>query len=243
MRVGGVYRPHYAWCMYYAAAQAKALGHKAMTVIEFGVAGGTGLMRLCRLREDTQKALGIEIILVGFDSGAGLPQSTDPRDTLYAWPAGSFRMDRGALEARIAGQAHLVLGDVAETVILWEPEARAPLGAVMFDLDYFTSTSAALPILTKKNLLPRVWCYFDDVCTGPEEAMTDRLGERAAINQFNDDPERAVHNDYLSRAFTFKGLAPEGWHQQIYLYHRLDHPDYNLCLVGAERDQLKLVNT
>jgi hypothetical protein len=245
LRVGGVYRPNYAWCMYYAAVEAKALGHKAVTIIELGVAGGNGLMCLCRHRKDIQKALGIEIVVVGFDSGAGLPQSTDPRDMLYAWPAGAYRMDRSALESRIGGQAQLVLGDVAQTVHAWNPEPAAPLGAVMFDLDYFTSTLASFALLAKQNLLPRVWCYFDDVCAGPEEALTERIGEREAIRQFNDDPERKVLKDHLSPAFTFKHFTPEPWHQRIYLYHRLNHPDYNVCLtVERQReDHLRLGNS
>jgi hypothetical protein len=223
--------------MYYAAAEAKALGHKAVTIVELGVAGGNGLVSLCWLRKDIQKALGIEIVVIGFDTGGRLPQSTDSRDVLYAYPASAYRMDRNALETRVAGQAQLVLGDVAKTVHAWNPDPAAPLGAVMFDLDYFTSTLASFALLTKESVLPRVWCYFDDICAGPEEALTDRVGEREAIRQFNRDPERTTRNDHLSQAFVFKYVRPEVWHQQIFLYHRLSHPDYDVCL-HAERLQI-----
>ena len=37
-------RMHYAYCMYMAALEAKTLGYKKISVIEFGVAGGQGLM-------------------------------------------------------------------------------------------------------------------------------------------------------------------------------------------------------
>jgi hypothetical protein len=226
--------------MYYAALQGKALGHTAVTVVELGVAGGNGLVCLCDLKRDIQSEVGITINVVGFDTGEGLPKSEDPRDTLYAWPTGSYRMDRDALEKRIGGQAELVLGSVANTIASWNPKTESPLGAVLFDLDYFSSTSAALSILTKENILPRIWCYFDDVHGGPEEALTERIGEREAIRQFNASPMREVLNDHLSPAYAFKFLQQESWHERIFLYHRMSHRDYNVCLVGVDRDQLQL---
>ena len=239
LRAEGVKRPHYAWCVYFAALQARALGHKAITVVECGVAGGNGLVCLCEHKKDIEEALGIEILVVGFDTGAGLPASSDPRDILYCWPEGSFVMDRAALEKRIAGRAQLMLGDVAETVTGWQPEPHAPLGAVMFDLDYYSSTMSALPLLTKENVLPRVWCYFDDVCAGPEEAITDIVGEPAAIDDFNNSPDRKKLDDNISLTYSFKRMQPQAWHQQIYVYHRIGHPHYNTCIT-RNRDPLQL---
>src|SRR6266567_675436 len=239
LRAGAVDRPHYGWCLYFAAREAKALGHKAMTVVEFGVAGGNGLVCLCAHKEALEKELGIEILVVGFDSGSGLPASNDPRDILYCWPEGSFVMDRAALEKRIGGRAQLVLGNVGQTVAAWQPSPHAPIGAVMFDLDYYSSTTSALPLLTKNNVLPRVWCYFDDICTGPEEAVTDLVGERAAIAEFNLSPDRMMLNDNISLVHSFKSTQPQSWHQQIYVYHRINHPDYNTRITG-NRDQLQL---
>jgi hypothetical protein len=220
--------------------QAKKLGYKAMTVVELGVAGGNGLTCLCWHRKEIQKELGIEIVVVGFDSGTGLPASTDPRDLPYHWSTGSFVMDRQALEERIAGQAQLVLGDISSTVTTWNPERGAPLGAVMFDLDYYSSTTAALAFLTKENVLPRIWCYFDDVCGVPEEAHTDSIGEMQAIKEFNLKPERRILRDHISPALVFKGLSPEYWHQQIYLYHRFSHPEYGSYLRGNKAKDLQL---
>jgi hypothetical protein len=241
LKIGAVNRPSYAWCLYYAAQQAKALGYSAITAVELGVAGGNGLVCMCEHRKTIKKELGIEVVLVGFDAGTGLPESSDARDVLYFWPAGSFVMDRGALEARIAGQATLVLGDISKTALAWNPSPDAPLGAIMFDLDLYTSTSAALAFLTKHNVLPRIWCYFDDVCGGPENAFTDSIGEREAIKQFNLKPERKLMNDHLSPAYAFKNVAPESWHQQIFLYHRMSHPQYSTCMYAeGERDQLQL---
>ena len=241
VRASAVKRPNYGWCLYFAAQQAKLLGFKAVTVVELGVAGGNGLVCLCDMREEVKAALGIEIHLVGFDAGSGLPESTDPRDVLYFWPSGSFEMNRPALEARIAGRAELVIGDISKTALTWNPNPDAPLGAILFDLDLYSSTMGAFPLLTKQNSLPRIWCYFDDVSGGPENMTTDSIGEREAIKQFNLAPERKDMRDHISPAYCFKNLPPEGWHQQIYLYHRFSHPLYNKCLYGdRERDQLQL---
>jgi hypothetical protein len=226
--------------MYHAAEMAKALGHKAVTILELGVAGGNGLVCLCEHREEIQKLLGIEIVVVGFDTGAGLPPSRDVRDLLYCWPTGSFKMDRGALEKRIAGRAQLVIGDVAKTVASWIPRPEAPIGAIMFDLDFYSSTVDALPLLTKANVLPRVWCYFDDIYGYSENCYTERIGVREAIREFGVAVERDILSDHLSPAFTFKGLQPEAWHEHIYLYHRFSHPDYNICLSRDERHELRL---
>lgn len=240
LKMRAVDRPVYGWCTYFAAIEARALGYKAMTAIEFGVAGGTGLVNLCRHKKEVQKALGIEIVVVGFDTGTGLPASHDARDLRYFWPPGSFEMDRAALEKRLNGQAELVLGDVADTVQSWRPREDAPIGAIMFDLDLYTSTMAAFQLFLKPNVLPRIWCYFDDISGYPANAYTDRIGEREAIREFNESPERQWLNDHLSPAYVFKGL-PWELKQDIYLYHRLSHPEYNTCLSGTDRHQLGLV--
>jgi hypothetical protein len=82
LKAGGFARPAYAFCLYNAALEAKALGHKAFTAIEFGVAGGRGLVILCNYRDEIERETGIKITLIGLDTGSGLPHSTDPRDLL-----------------------------------------------------------------------------------------------------------------------------------------------------------------
>ncbi|MFZ0273387.1 MAG: hypothetical protein WB524_26355 [Acidobacteriaceae bacterium] len=240
LRVGAVRRPHYAWCLHYAALQARGLGYRAMTVVELGVAGGSGLLCLCDHAAQVRKELGIDIRLVGFDSGGGLPTTTDVRDLHYLWPAGSFEMDRVALEKRLGGGAEVILGDVSQTIPRWQPSAEAPLGCVMFDLDLYSSTRDALPLLTKTNVLPRVWCYFDDIHGDPNMALTDFIGEGAAVREFNALPERSVLCDNVSPAHIFAGTSPEIWHQKMYIYHRLSHPQYETCL-SESKHHLPLV--
>jgi hypothetical protein len=151
LHAGAVVRPYYYWCVFNAAVEAKAIGHKAVTVIEFGVAGGNGLVCLLQFRKEIEIELGIEILVVGFDSGSGLPVSNDPRDLLYCWPAGSFVMDREALERRIGDRAELVIGDVRTTISAWKIRADAPVGAILFDLDMYSSTLSAFTIFNKTN--------------------------------------------------------------------------------------------
>ena len=231
VRAGAVDRPWYAWCLYYAAVEAKALGYSAMTAVELGVAGGNGLVSLCSHGDSIRKELGIEVVVVGFDAGTGLPASKDPRDVQYFWPPAAFPMDVAALEQRLQGKARVILGDVATTVRDWNPDENAPLGAVMFDLDLYSSTMGSFALLEKENVLPRMWCYFDDICVDePEIALTDYIGEREAIRQFNLAPERRKMNDHLSPAYVFRHVDPGIWHHQIYLYHRLSHPRYEKCL-------------
>jgi len=68
-----VIRPHNAFCLLQAARFAKRRGHKSFTAIEFGVANGAGLMNMVSIAEKVTKCTGIDINLVGFDSGSGMP--------------------------------------------------------------------------------------------------------------------------------------------------------------------------
>ena len=242
LRAGAVLRPHYAMCLYYAALQAKRLGYRAMTALELGVAGGSGLLCMSEHARSIQKELGVEIVVLGFDAGVGLPESSDPRDVKYYWNAGAFPMDQQAIRSRLAGRAELVIGDVADTIPKWHPHADAPIGMISFDLDMYSSTMAALSLLEKENVLPRIWCYFDDITDGPESCLTDFLGEAAAIEDFNRMPERKVLRDNLSQARVFAGYpVGESWHSKIYLYHRLTHPQYNVSVYDrSAENQLKL---
>lgn len=241
LRTGALRRPYYGMCLYYAALQAQRLGHSAMTAVELGVAGGNGLLCMAEYGSAIEKELGVEIVVVGFDVGSGLPESGDPRDLKYWWSAGAFPMDYRALQARLAGRAELVIGDVATTCQKWVPQARAPLGMIAFDLDLYSSTMAAFPLLEIDNILPRMWCYFDDIADMPESCLTDFVGVPAAIRDFNSMPKRSALRDDLSRARVFAASPNESWHHKIYIYHRLSHPQYNAPVyTRSGREQLSL---
>src|SRR2546423_1541528 len=69
---------------------AKRFGLSAFSAIEFGVAGGNGLIRLCRYSRILSRHYQIDIRVFGFDSGSGLPEPCDYRDAPWLWISGDF---------------------------------------------------------------------------------------------------------------------------------------------------------
>src|SRR5215831_11062434 len=67
-RFQGIERPAYYYCVYQGALLAKRLGHDSISVIEFGVAGGNGLLNLEMHAEKINEELGIKIEIYGFDT-------------------------------------------------------------------------------------------------------------------------------------------------------------------------------
>jgi hypothetical protein len=235
-------RPHYAYGVYWSALQAKLLGHRRISVMEFGVAGGRGLLALEAISAEVERALDIEIDVFGFDSGTGMPAPVDYRDLPHIWGQGFYRMDRAALEARLA-RAQLVLGDVRETVPLWLAGAdRAPLAFVAFDLDYYSSTVDALGIFsgTQAQRLPRVYCYFDDVASNNLGAMNPHVGELLAIEEFN--ARGATRKICRVEQLRLNRKRWENWQERIYVHHDFQHAQYATLLIPRDGrgDQLPL---
>ena len=83
--IGAVDRPYYAYCLYQGAVLAKKLGYPRISVLEFGVANGAGLLNLEYHAQRTSKAVGIDISIYGFDTAEGLPDPVDYRDLPYHW--------------------------------------------------------------------------------------------------------------------------------------------------------------
>src|SRR5437588_5794068 len=156
--------PQYLWGTMCAAGLASALEQDGITVIEFGVAGGNGLLELERVAAWVERRSGVRIDVVGFDTGTGLPQPRDYRDVPNLWSEGYYPMDPAALRGRLE-KARLELGAVADTVPAFLARRPAPIGFVSFDLDLYSSTTEALRIFDAEPalLLPRVVCYFDDI--------------------------------------------------------------------------------
>lgn len=185
-------RPGYLLGLLHAARRAARNGIGAIAAIEFGVAGGNGLVALEHEAQAVEHELGVSICVYGFDNGAaGLPAFIgDHRDHPDKWRPGDFPMDEDLLRSRLGPRTTLVIGDVAETVSRFfdDPEVP-PVGFIAFDLDLYSSTRQALRILSRpgRRTLDHVPLYFDDV----EHSISHRFaGELLAIdefNQFNDD--------------------------------------------------------
>lgn len=216
--------PQYLWGTMCAAALASALGHDRTTVIEFGVAGGNGLVELERIAGYVEHSSSVGIDVFGFDTGEGLPQPQDYRDLPNLWNEGYFPMEPERLKAGLRS-ASLLLGPVAETVGTFIASRPAAIGFVSFDLDLYSSTMDAFQIFSGEAdlLLPRVVCYFDDIIGF---SHCDFTGERLAIAEFN-----KVHsNRKLSRLYGLRWVVGQEkwWTDMMYMFHFFDHPEYNL---------------
>src|SRR6185437_10631366 len=176
--------PHYAYGLFWAAILAAALDIGRISAIEFGVAGGRGLVALERVASEISRETGVAIDVFGFDSGAGMPAPVDYRDLPHIWGPGFYRMDVDKLRGKLSS-AELVLGDVRDTTAAWIGQPHAPVGFVAFDLDYYSATVAALQIFsgTASTHLPRVHCYFDDDTTNDLGCMNPYVGELLAIRE------------------------------------------------------------
>lgn len=232
-------RPHYAYCVYHSAILAKKLGYERISILEFGVAGGNGLVNLEYHAEQVSNLVGINIEIYGFDTGEGLPKPIDYRDLPYHWQESFFKMDIPALKARIKN-ATLILGDVRETIQnFFKKYNPAPIAAILYDLDYYSSTVATLNMFEEdeKFFLPRIYCYLDDV-TGSEISLYNNYtGVRLAINEFNQNHEKKK----FSRAYHLidREIIKE-WYNRIYIYHNFEHSKYNQ-FIGNTYKTLSLI--
>jgi hypothetical protein len=217
-------RQHHAFGLLNAADKAKDLGLGSVSVIEFGVANGTGLMNICMLAEKITAATGVRFDVFGFDTGTGMPPPRDYRDHPEHYMTGDFPMQNiKALEARLPSFAKLVFGDVAETVpqFLSAVEDSSPIGFVSIDVDYYWSTVQALRVFDGRSAqyLPTVTMYLDDITF---EEHNNWCGELGAINDFN--AAHAVRKiepfNHLHGRRLFKNA---NWIDNIFTLHVLDH--------------------
>lgn len=226
-------RPWLAFGLWHAARLAAKLGQREFTAIEFGVAGGNGLVELERMAALVEREWPVRVRTVGFDLGTGLPAHHDYRDLPYFWRSGHYRMDEAKVRARLT-RSQLVLGNVAATVPAYMTQAgQPPIGFIAFDLDYYTSTRDALRIFggDEAGYLPRVFCYFDDVVGADEIYHSEHTGELLAIKEFN-----AAHEH--QKLAKIHGLAQKRpfecpWAESVQVLHRFRHPQYDTYLGDA----------
>lgn len=217
-------RQHNAFALLNAAERARAYGHSAMTVIEFGVAAGAGLLNLCDLAQKVTRITGVEIRVVGFDSGSGMPPPRDYRDHPNFYATGDFPMpDFDALRRRLPANAQLILGEISQTLPAFVASltAQAPLGYVVLDVDYYWSSVECLKVLlgAAEAYLPLVLLYADDVTYFDHNEWQ---GELAAIGDFNQAHamRKIGRLNNLAQARLFRNAT---WLTQIYAVHVLDH--------------------
>lgn len=232
-------RPHYAYCMLNAARLARRLGIERIAVLEFGVAGGNGLVAAERIASAVERETGVELEIYGFDAGTGLPKPEDFRDLPYIWQESQFRMDREKLQARLT-RSQIVIGNVAETCArFFADHAPAPLGAILFDLDYYSSTRDAFVVLDgpPETRLPRIFCYFDDLLSSDLGHVGEPVGVPRAIAEFNGRDRRRHFTRLDHLAFEHGRARP--WQAKIYSFQDFDHPAFE-TYIEAEDRQLPL---
>lgn len=225
-------RPHYSYCVLHAAELARRLNLKRVSVLEFGVAGGNGLLYLEQFAKRVGAAVGIEIEVYGFDTGGGLPQVTMPEDLPYWFQPSQYKMQVAALQAARTS-AKLVLGNVKDTVgDFFTKFNPAPVGAIMNDLDLYTSTIDSFKLFDTdpSHFLPRVFIYFDDIVGSEYEMYGESNGQLLALSEFNSrqkDIHIGLNQNLLPR-------ADIGYRYQIYYAHLKTHPMYS-NYIGADR--------
>lgn len=238
---GLIERPHYAYCVYHAAELAAALGIPRISVIEFGVAGGNGLVALERIVEliRTRSDLPTEIEIYGFDTGGGMPEVEGDADLPYWFAAGQYKMDEDALRRRLK-RSNLVLGNVRDTVPAFLAAGEhAAIGAMMIDVDYYSSTNDCLRLLEAEDVgqhcLPRVHMYLDDIIGGSIEMYGPANGMLKSVEEFNArHDDRAIHIN--------QNLRPKShlsWRYQIYYAHLFGHPQYRTYVGGSAQDRMQ----
>lgn len=239
LAIGAIDRPHYGYLVYSAAKLAQKLGLPKISVVEFGVAGGNGLLSFERHAAEVEKLTGVQIEIYGFDTGKGLPPPQDYRDIPYHWSEGFYAMDEATLRKRLT-RAKVCLGNIEDTAINFFAEYNpAPIGAISYDFDYYSSTVPALKMLEAdpERYLPRVFCYFDDTLGTETELLSEFTGERLAIQEFNDSHEFIK----LSTPFYLLHGVRDYWHSQIWIAHFFKHKLYN-SFVSEQNQQAKLRN-
>ncbi len=180
-------RPHYLLGVLRAAEDARQFRVPEISVIEFGVAGGNGLLALQKEAGAVERATGVKIKVYGFDNGsAGLPNFIgDHRDHPDVWIPGDYSMNEAELRSRLEPRTTLILGNVRDTVPEFVADPRnPPVGFISIDLDLYSSTLDALRILSlpNKRMLNRVPLYFDDINMFISHG---KAGELLAIADFN----------------------------------------------------------
>lgn len=220
-------RPHYAYGVFQAAAEARTLGLSAISAIEFGVAGAAGLLVLEDLATQVERETGVTVQVFGFDTGSGMPPPKDHRDMPYVWAAGQFS-PHDDFRKRLT-RSTFVAGDVADTVPTFVQTFNpAPIGFVSLDLDYYSSTASALGLFDAdpRYLLPRVFCYLDDIVGDDHELHSEFAGELLAVHEFNES--HAMRKIAPIYGLRHKRKIPAQWNDQIFVAHLFDHPLYNV---------------
>ncbi len=213
---------HYAFGIYEGARRAKLLGLKEITVIEFGVANGRGLMAMALYAGKVEKYFGVKINVLGFDSGEGMPKTAGYKDHPELYATGDFPLqNREKLLSILPGNTKLIFIDLINNN--WADFIYSPVSFMSIDVDYYSSTLPVLNNLANLKpdlLLPNTLMYFDDIQTPNHNPYQ---GELLAIEEFNAATKlrKIVNHSEVLRTTRILKHAP--WINHIFQLHVLDH--------------------
>jgi len=213
---------HYAYGVFEASKRAKELGLKEITVIEFGVANGRGLMAMAFYALKVQKVTGVKINVLGFDSGEGMPQTQGYKDHPEIYATGDFPLQkREKLLSLLPSNTRLIILDLLKEN--WNSYVKFPIGFISIDVDYYSSTTSVLKNLgdvKSELLLPNTLMYFDDIQLPNHNPYQ---GELLAIQEFNSCYSKRKIVPFAQVLRTTRRLKDAPWINQVFQLQVLDH--------------------
>jgi hypothetical protein len=233
-------RNAYAYCILAAADHAKSFGIDKVTIMEFGVAAGGGLLNMCWIAEQVTRETSVRFDIVGFDSGEGMPPPVDYRDHPEKYFTGDFPpVNKEALLASLPPNAKIYYGPIEQTLKQAESEISSPIGFISVDVDYYWSSKQSLDVLKWKpeRYLPAVPMYFDDIYNLDHNVYCGELLSIEEFNKENDLRKIAVMN-FLSKWRIFKNAI---WHGQLYYAHIFDHEFRSLEYISSRRSERRVL--
>ncbi|MDR3195106.1 MAG: hypothetical protein LBT76_07450 [Tannerella sp.] len=230
-----ILRQQHAFGLLKAADRASKSGLRAISVIEFGVASGAGLINIQRIAGRIAKITGIRFDIYGFDNVTGMPPHKDYRDHPDLYREGDYPMNYERLHGKLNPGVRIIQGNIRDRVktFLEALSPEAPIGFVSVDVDYYSSTVDALTVFDgdPEKYADLVYLYFDDI---HKEEHNHRCGELLAIDEFNLRHDKRViePHAFLASQRVFKQAS---WLKHIYFLHVLDHKRRNEAHAGQPR--------
>ena len=221
------FRPHYETLIYESSKNAIKLGFKEINIIELGVAGGDGIRSLAKYKKKVEKIFDIKINIIGFDTGAGLPNITLKEDLPFFWKQGDYTNKNLNNLEKSSDSIKIYEGNISNTLEKFISENDVKIGLIIFDMDLYSSTKTFLKKIPefsrKKLLLPRTFCYFDDLFVA-DYCLDDTNGEPLAIYEFNKTNVDLKLGKSFDHIIDFKFPLAKG---QIFTLHDFKNENYN----------------
>lgn len=148
-----IIRQQHAYSILKCADYAQELGIKTVSLVEFGVAHGAGIMNMAEIAKNITKETGISFKIYGFDTGKGMPMALDYRDHPDLYQAGDFPMNYDILSRNLPDNASLIIGNISDNVeqFIKNIPQTEPVGFVSVDVDYYYSTKDVLKVFMDNN--------------------------------------------------------------------------------------------